>query len=177
MRPVSQTPTEPRHYAGISAAYLAGLTALAASPAARRNAGRMTAAELVPLGAATFALAKTVSKEKAETWVRQPFLEETPDGERRPRGRGMRYAIGELLSCPRCLGAWSALGLVGLRTTAPAAGQVATAVLAASAANDFLQAGFTWLCAQSNATEAEAEVREADAERLEAVPGPRGAVG
>ena len=37
----------------------------------------------------------------------------------RPRGRRMRYAVGELLNCTRCVGAWSALGLVALRLHPP----------------------------------------------------------
>ncbi len=68
----------------------------------------------MPLSAATFALSKLVVQEKVETWVRQPFLEERADG-KRPRGRRLRYAVGELLNCTRCMGAWSALGLVALR--------------------------------------------------------------
>jgi hypothetical protein len=62
----------------------------------------------------------------------------------------MRYAMGELLSCTRCVGAWSSLGLVGLRMTRPREARVVTTVLATSALNDFLQTGFTWLCARSN---------------------------
>ena len=40
---------------------------------------------------------------------------ELDHGERRPRGRGLRRAVGELVTCTRCVGAWSALGIVGLR--------------------------------------------------------------
>jgi Protein of unknown function (DUF1360) len=46
----------------------------------------------------------------------------------------------------RCVGTWSALGLVGLRVASPEAGRTVTAVLATSATNDFLQAGFKALC-------------------------------
>ena len=35
--------------------------------------------------------------------------------DRKPKGRRLRYAVGELLTCTRCMGAWSALGLVALR--------------------------------------------------------------
>ena len=52
----------------------------------------------------------------------------------------MRYAVGELLTCTRCMGAWSALGLVALRLHSPAAGRTVATVLAASAGNDVLQA-------------------------------------
>src|SRR5262249_21351469 len=100
---------------------------------------------------ATFALSKLVAHEKVEAWLRAPFVEEDVEqGERRPRGQGLRYAVGELLTCSRCAGAWSALGLVGLRTASPAAGRGVTGVLAASAANDYLQAGFRALCNHVN---------------------------
>ena len=57
---------------------------------------------------------------------------------RKPKGRRLRYAVGELLLCTRCTGAWSALGLVALRLHSPAAGRTVSAVLAASAGNDVL---------------------------------------
>lgn len=66
-------------------------------------------------------------------------------------GRRLRYAVGELLSCTRCTGAWSALALVGLRLHAPATGRAVTSVLATSAGNDFLHSGFSWLCSRANA--------------------------
>lgn len=65
--------------------------------------------------------------------------------------------MGELLTCSRCLGTWSALGLVGLRLAAPTASRPVTAVLATSAANDFLQTAYARMCAQSNAAERAAE--------------------
>ena len=102
-------------------------------------------------GAGTFALSKLIVHEKAESWIREPFVDEEPSG-RRPKGRRLRYAVGELLTCTRCTGAWSALGLVALRLHAPATGRTVAAVLAASAGSDMLHASFKWLCAGANAT-------------------------
>ena len=149
MDPVSQTPTEPVDYAAISATYgaLLGTLVLAAR---ERGGDPVHGAELAPLGLAAFALSKLVAKEKAETWLRQPFVEERPDG-KRPRGRRLRYAVGELLNCTRCMGAWSALGLVALRMYSPPAGRAVTTVLAASAGNDVLHTAFSLLCAKANA--------------------------
>ena len=146
MEPVSETPTEAVDYAAVTLAYGALLSGVAYASRSRRP---IEGSELLPLTAATFALSKLVAKEKVETWVRQPFVEERPDG-RRPKGRRLRYAVGELLNCTRCMGAWSALGLVGLRLAAPEASRTVNALLAASAGNDFLQAGFTWLCATAD---------------------------
>jgi hypothetical protein len=162
VEPVANTPTEPRDYAAISVTYGTLLTSLAV--AARRSRAAATAAgdeplassEIAPLGAAAFALSKLIAKEKVETWVRQPFVEEQPDGGRRPKGRGLRYAIGELLTCTRCLGAWSALALVALRVVRPREARVVTTVLATSAANDFLHAGFSYMTAEANVAAREA---------------------
>jgi hypothetical protein len=84
--------------------------------------------------------------------VREPFVEHQ-DGERRPRGRRLQRAVGELVTCTRCVGAWSALAVVGLRVADPQSGRIVTNVLAASAANDWLQAGFKLLTEESNAVE------------------------
>ena len=53
------------------------------------------------------------------------------------------------------MGTWSALGLVALRVTRPREARVVSAVLGASAVNDLAQAGFNWVCAKSNAAQAE----------------------
>lgn len=144
-------PVEPQDYAALNAVYgvLVGAVAVATY---RRGASSdpVTGAELVPIAAATFALSKLIAREKVGAWIREPFVE-VRDGEPQPRGTRMRHAMGELLTCTRCLGAWSALGVVTLRLTAPPAGRMVTTALAASAANDFGQAGFRWLCKTSEA--------------------------
>ena len=150
MRPVEETPTKPVDYAALSAGYGALLGAVVLG--ARERPDPVVRHEIPALGLATFALAKMIAKEKVETWVREPFVEETPQG-RRPKGTRLRYAIGELLTCTRCVGAWSSLGLVALRVTRPREAKVVTAVLATSALNDFLQTGFNWACAAANAAE------------------------
>jgi hypothetical protein len=153
--PVSRTPTSQRDYAALTAGYSALMSALVVA-ARDDNCDPIRPAELPALGLATFALAKLVSKEKVDAWMRQPFLDERPDGQRKPKGNGLRYAIGELLSCTRCMGTWSALGLVGLRLLRPREARVIVPVLAASATNDWLQAGFTRLQAQANIAQWEA---------------------
>jgi hypothetical protein len=146
VRPVTQTPTEAVDYAVLTSAYGALLGAAALSGREREP---VSPAELPILAAATFALSKLIVHEKVESWIRQPFVDEQP-GRRRPKGRRLRYAVGELLTCTRCTGAWSALGLVALRLHAPATGRTVTTVLAATAGNDMLHAGFSWLCAGAN---------------------------
>jgi hypothetical protein len=154
LKAVSETPTEPSDYALISATF-AGL--LAALVATSRERDPIPPGELVPLAAATFSLSRLLVHDKAETWLREPFVEESGDG-KRPKGRRLRFAVGELFTCTRCMGAWSALALVGLRVHSPAAARTVTAVLAASAGNDALQAGFSLLTARANTQAAAADV-------------------
>ena len=152
MRPVGQTPTETTDYAILTGLYGALLGGTAVSARSREPVPRE---ELPLLAAATFALSKLIVHEKAEAWIRRPFVDE--DRGRRPKGRRLRYAVGELLTCTRCTGAWSALALVGLRLHAPATGRAVTTVLAASAGNDLLQAAFSWLCAGASSKERPSE--------------------
>jgi Protein of unknown function (DUF1360) len=145
-------PAEPVDYAAINAIYGALLTTLVLTTRDRAREDPISGRELVPIAAATFALSKVIAREKIGSWVREPFVED-PAGAKKPRGRRLRRAVGELVTCTRCLGAWSALGVVGLRLASPDSGRIVTNVLAASAANDWLQAGFRLLCAASNRAE------------------------
>jgi hypothetical protein len=140
--------TEPVDYAAINAVYAALAAAVLYATRERAADDPIEVRELIPLSAATFALSKLIAREKVGSWVREPFVEQ--DGSSpRPKGRRLRRAVGELVTCTRCVGAWSALGVVGLRAASPTTGRTVSNVLAASAANDFLQAGFRWLCNRS----------------------------
>jgi hypothetical protein len=158
MDPVSETPTEPVDYAALNMVW-AGLAAGVIMAADRAKGEAPPGRELPLLGLASFALTKAIAKEKVGTWARAPLVDESPVG-RRPKGRRLRYAAGELLTCTRCLGTWSSLGLVGLRVVRPREGQIVTTVLATAGVNDWLQTGFSWLRNRSNVTEREAEMPE-----------------
>jgi hypothetical protein len=146
------SPTQPVDYAAINAVYGALMTTLVLTTRERAREEPISGRELIPIAAATFALSKVIAREKIGTWMREPFVDD-PSGERRPRGRRLQRAVGELVTCTRCVGAWSALGIVGLRLASPESGRIVTSVLAASAANDWLQSGFKLLCASVNARE------------------------
>ena len=161
MDPVTQTPTEPVDYAALNAVWGALATGLLV--ATREDAP--PAHELPVFGLATFALTKALAKEKVGTWVRDPLVDESS---RRPKGSRLRYAAGELLTCTRCLGTWSSLGLVGLRLARPREGRILTTVLAGAALNDWLQSSFTLLTNRTNLAERVAELPE---ERFSRVAG------
>ena len=139
--------TRPVDYAAINAVWAMLAGALIAGTRGRASKDPITNKELVPLAAATFAVSKAVARERIGAWVREPFVE---TDEQKPKGGRLRRAVGELVTCTRCVGTWSALGVVGLRVLHPEAGRTVTTVLAASAGNDWLQAGFKLLTEQTN---------------------------
>jgi hypothetical protein len=65
----------------------------------------------------------------------------------------MEQAIGELVTCTRCVGTWAAAGLTTTQIVAPRFGRLLTWSLGSAAVNDFLQAGFTALAARANQRE------------------------
>jgi len=93
-----------RDYALINGVFAVGLSGLAVRLHRRGLEEPLTPREMTELALATFALADVFSHEKIAHWVREPFVEETADNRPgRPRGSGLRYAIGELMSCSRCV--------------------------------------------------------------------------
>ena len=142
-------------YAAIMAAFGGVLAATtSAERALRREPSAFSAFEFVLLCAGSFKAARTISRERVGSVLRQPFVEtdglvENADAvEEVPAGDGLRQAVGELVTCTRCAGTWAAASLLACQTIAPRFGRLLTWTLAAGAANDFLQAGFTILCAR-----------------------------
>src|SRR5690242_4678609 len=145
----SRDSVEPEDYAAINAIYGALLVGVVLATRERVKRDPIRASELLPMGAATFAVSKVIAREKIGTWVREPFVEDASHGGK-PRGRRIQRAVGELVTCSRCVGAWSALGVVGLRAASPDVGRLVTSVLAVAALNDWAQAGFAWVCGKAN---------------------------
>ena len=143
-------------YAALVGLFGLGMTGLAGIADARgRHPEQLRALDLAVLSAATFKAARTVSHDEVLSFIREPFVQgEAHEGGEQPVETGdVRQALGELLTCTRCIGMWAAAGVVGMHTVAPRLGRLLTWSLAASAANDFLQAGFTALTSKSNELE------------------------
>ncbi len=164
-----ESATSPVHYAILEGAFAVGLGGVVALARRRERDGSLAIPreELPLLALATFALADVVAKEKVSTWLREPFVRESAEHKAlAPEGTGLRHAVGELLTCTRCMGTWSALGLVGLRTASPSTGRAVTNVLALTGVNDVLQGGFRLLAERTNrevlANEAAQRALEAD---------------
>ncbi len=65
----------------------------------------------------------------------------------------MQQAIGELVTCTRCIGTWIGAGLAALQILAPRTGRLLTLVARGGRANDFMLAGFSALTAKANELE------------------------
>ncbi len=61
----------------------------------------------------------------------------------------LSQALGELVTCSRCIGTWVAASLAAMQVLAPRFGRLLTWSLAAAGANDFLQAAFAALTKES----------------------------
>jgi Protein of unknown function (DUF1360) len=126
--------------------------AMAGAVVAARRSGRelperVDARDLALIGTASYKLSRLVSKKKVTAFVRAPFTELEGSGgpaelDEKPRGRGLRRALGELLVCPYCLGLWASGGFHAGLLFAPRATRFSASVLSAMAISDFLQIAY-----------------------------------
>jgi hypothetical protein len=153
-----ETEKEPYEaYARIMGVFVGGL---AAAGGLARLLGRdprdQTWLDLVALSAATFKAARTITSDEVTSFLREPFVEgeaHEGDEERPVQTGGMEQAIGELVTCSRCVGTWAAAGLATTQVLTPRFGRLLTWTLGVAGINDFLQAGFAALTEKANELE------------------------
>ena len=151
-------PSQPHGaYAAIFGTFVGGLAAVGAlARMLDRDPREHTALDFALLSAATFKAARTIARDEVTSFIREPFVEGeagTGEDEEPIRTGGMQQAIGELVTCSRCVGTWAAAGLAATQTVAPRFGRLLTWTLSAAGVNDFLQAGFAALAHKSNELE------------------------
>jgi hypothetical protein len=110
--------------------------------------------DVLLLGVATYKLSRLLAKDSVMSVLRAPFTEyEGPSGasevNERPRGRGMQKALGELLTCPFCVGQWIAAMMAYGLVLAPAATRLVATIFSAVTLADFLQYGYEAVRQQS----------------------------
>jgi hypothetical protein len=157
---MSAAPERPPYesYAAIVAAF-GGLLAAAGAlgRALDRDPQCQTPLDFALLAAASFKAARTLARDEVTSFLRQPFVRGhayTGESEEPVPTGGMAQAVGELVTCTRCVGTWAAAGLASTQILAPRFGRLLTWSLGAAAANDFLQAAFTGLTAKADELEA-----------------------
>jgi len=106
-----------------------------AGSAAQDRVPRLGTLELVKLGLASHRIGRMIAFERVAEPLRQPFTATVPhetgaDETVVARGRGVQWALGELVSCPTCVATWAALGLYLGLTVLPGPTRVLVNVLA-----------------------------------------------
>lgn len=136
-------------------AYRAGLAALAGTYAAgvgtaawvagrRGLPDRIGAADLALIGIATHKLSRRLTKDRVTEPFREPFAERKStqgpgEVEEEVTVTGAKRAVGELITCPFCIGQWVATGFTFGLVFAPRATRLAASIFGAAAIADFLQ--------------------------------------
>jgi hypothetical protein len=108
---------------------------------------RVDTKDLALFALATQKLSRVITKDKVTSALRAPFTEVEGKGgagelEERGRGEGLRRAIGDLLTCPFCLGTWIASGFIYGFIFSPRVTRTLASIFAVSGIADFLQQAY-----------------------------------
>ncbi|WP_055590084.1 DUF1360 domain-containing protein [Peterkaempfera griseoplana] len=131
-------------YIALAAVFGTGLAGLVAGVrAGRRPLPQPSPLDLLLLAGATHQASRLLAKDPVTSPLRAPFTRyrgTSGPAELREdvRGSGLRHAVGELVTCPYCLGPWTATALAAGLVTAPRATRLAAAALTAVAGADLL---------------------------------------
>lgn len=140
-------------YAHSMAVYVAGVTGLllVGRATGRQLPERYSIKDLAVGGLATHKLTRLIGKSSVASPIRAPFTDfegAAGSGEHleSPRGdHGVRHTVGELLTCPFCLGVWVGTAYVAGLAFAPRSTRTAAAVLAVVGVSDALQHAYARL--------------------------------
>jgi len=104
---------------------------------------RFSVIDLTVLGVATYKYSRLVAKDRVTSFLRSPFVHYRGDAgpsevDEEPRGAGPRRAVGQLVSCPFCVGLWVASGLALGFVAAPRVTRFVAGIGVALAIADFL---------------------------------------
>ncbi len=104
---------------------------------------RLSTEDVVLISVATHKVSRMLAKDSVTSPLRAPFARfEGPTGDaelgERVRGTGVTHAVGELVTCPFCLGVWVATGMAAGLVFAPRLTRMFAATFTAVAASDAL---------------------------------------
>ena len=141
-------------YAAMLAFYIASVAVLTGIASQQsRLPKRFGLLDLALLGVATHKLSRLVAKDRITGIIRAPFVTYIRSAgagevEEEPRGRGVQRGIGNLVSCPYCMGPWSATALAFGFLFAPRVTRFFAGILGSVAISDFLHRAY--LAAKNN---------------------------
>jgi hypothetical protein len=129
-------------YATLSTVFMGALGAFTVL-AGNRLPARIGFGDVARVGIASYKLGRLVAKDEVTSFVRAPVTQDEETSE--PEPEGWRRVLGELVTCPYCVGLWISAGLSSSLVLFPRQTRFATTVFAAQAVADFLNAGFVKL--------------------------------
>ncbi len=140
-------------YSILSSLFLAVFGAFSFFQSKKKKSFKPTPFELTQLAFASYRLGRMVAYDKIFETYRAPFAQtvQDPSGAgdtTEPRGAGAREVIGELITCPICIGTWIAAALVYFLNLFPAAARTLLAITSSIGIAEFLNAAteaFQWL--------------------------------
>lgn len=133
-------------YGVMMSAFALGFGAVV-SKMTRRMPRQPALSDIWLLGAATHKLTRIITKDFITSPLRAPFtrrgeLEGGGEVRDKPRGAGLQAALGELFSCPYCLGPWVATGLQSFLLVRPLEARFLIRTLVVVAISDFLHQSY-----------------------------------
>lgn len=135
-------------YASLMAFYLASVATLTGVALQKSLLPRrFSLFDLALLGVATHKLSRLVAKDRVTGIIRAPFVSYKRSAgagevEEEPRGHGIQLGIGNLISCPYCMGPWCAAALAFGLVFSPKITRFFAGVLASVAMSDFLHRAY-----------------------------------
>jgi hypothetical protein len=140
----SEDPKPLKSYAAMVATF--NLAFMGALLGRREFPERYSSGDVLMLGVATHKYSRLLTKDKVTSVFRAPFVRYQHDAgpgevEEEARGEGLRHAVGELATCPYCVGLWVASALAFGLVAAPRRTRFVISIGTALAISDFLHHG------------------------------------
>jgi hypothetical protein len=111
--------------------------------AGRRIPERTSLLDTARIGLASYKVGRLIAKDPVTSFVRAPVTEDADATE--PKPDGAARVLGELVTCPYCIGLWVASGLSYSLVLFPRQTRLVTTIFGAQAVADFLNAAFVRL--------------------------------
>ena len=146
---MSGSPRDPARIAGYVGSLTTFGSAIALASVLGRRKGqslpeRYDVLDLVLGAVATHKMARVIAKEGVTTPIRAPFTDHeeaigSAEVHDTPKDGHVSHVVGELLTCPFCLGPWIASAYVGTLAVSPPLARAWAAVFSIVGGSDFLQ--------------------------------------
>ena len=109
----------------------------------RKIPERIGVTDVSLIALSSYKVSRLIAKEEITTFVRAPVTED-PEAQQ-PKRRGMARVLGELVTCPYCMGLWLTAAFSYGLVLYPRQTRFAMTIFGAYGVSDFLHAGFVKL--------------------------------